>query len=111
MDLRDTNFAGGMLGVRDYCTDGNQSLSTFSNLIAKEFVNPSLGFLSVSNGAFQMAVRGDAGADYSIYTSTNLAFPVWSLLLTTNPSTLPFLFTDSASANFAQRFYRVTLGP
>jgi len=97
--------------VRDYCADGNQSLSTFSNLVATEFANPSLGFLSVSNGTFQMAVTGDAGPDYSIYTSTNLAFPAWSLLLTTNPSALPFLFTDSASANFAQRFYRVALGP
>jgi hypothetical protein len=111
VDLRDTNFAGGMLGVRDYCSDGNQSLSTFSNLVAKEFVNPSLGFLSVTNGAFQMAVTGDAGPDYSIYASTNLAFAAWSLLLTTNPPALPFFFTDAASANFAQRFYRVTLGP
>ncbi len=73
--------------------------------------DPSLGFPSVNNGAFHMSVTGDAGPDYSIYTSTNLAFSAWSLLLTTNPSTLPFSFTDSASANFAQRFYRVTLGP
>jgi hypothetical protein len=29
----------------------------------------------------------------------------------TNPVVLPFLFTDPASGNFPQRFYRVLLGP
>lgn len=33
-DLRDSSFAGGMIGVRDFCTDGNRSLSSFSNLTA-----------------------------------------------------------------------------
>ncbi len=34
IDLRDNAFAGGMIGVRDFCTDGNRSLSSFSNLTA-----------------------------------------------------------------------------
>ncbi len=34
IDLEDSTFAGGMIGVRDYCTDGNLSLSSFSNLTA-----------------------------------------------------------------------------
>lgn len=37
LDLSDGTFASGMLGVRDYCTDGNQSLSSFTHLVATEF--------------------------------------------------------------------------
>ncbi|HWD92599.1 MAG TPA: PA14 domain-containing protein [Verrucomicrobiae bacterium] len=39
LDLQDSTFAGGMIGVRDYCTDGNQSLSSFANLTASEFAS------------------------------------------------------------------------
>jgi hypothetical protein len=34
MDVRDSTFAGGMIGVRDFCLDGNRSISSFSNLTA-----------------------------------------------------------------------------
>lgn len=34
LDLQDDTFATGMIGVRDYCTDGDQSRSSFSNLTA-----------------------------------------------------------------------------
>ena len=34
LDVRDSTFAGGMIGVRDFCTDGNRSFSSFSNLTA-----------------------------------------------------------------------------
>ncbi len=34
IDVRDNAFTGGMIGVRDFCTDGNRSLSSFSNLTA-----------------------------------------------------------------------------
>jgi hypothetical protein len=34
IDVRDNSFRGGMIGVRDFCTDGNRSLSSFSNLTA-----------------------------------------------------------------------------
>ena len=36
VDLYDNNFSGGMLGVRDYCADGNQSFSSYANLTAGE---------------------------------------------------------------------------
>jgi hypothetical protein len=38
LDLNDNTFSSGMIGVRDFCTDGNQSLSSFSNLVVNEFV-------------------------------------------------------------------------
>lgn len=37
VDLYDNHFSGGMLGVRDYCADGNQSYSSYANLTASEF--------------------------------------------------------------------------
>jgi hypothetical protein len=37
VDLQDATFASGMLGVRDFCTDGNQSISSFGNLVVSEF--------------------------------------------------------------------------
>ena len=36
VDVSDTHFADGMLGVRDYCADGNQSYSSFTHLTAAE---------------------------------------------------------------------------
>jgi Beta-L-arabinofuranosidase, GH127/PA14 domain/Concanavalin A-like lectin/glucanases superfamily/Glycosyl hydrolases family 2, sugar binding domain/Glycosyl hydrolases family 2, TIM barrel domain/Glycosyl hydrolases family 2/Domain of Unknown Function (DUF1080) len=39
IDLYDSTFASGMLGVRDYCPDGDQSISSFSNLAATEFAS------------------------------------------------------------------------
>ncbi len=69
-------------------------------------------FLSptITGGMFQSAISGSLGPDYSVYTTTNLSSS-WQLLLVTNPVALPFLFTDPASTNFQQRFYRVQLGP
>lgn len=36
IDISDSHFSNGMLGVRDYCTDHDQSLSSYSNLMATE---------------------------------------------------------------------------
>jgi hypothetical protein len=36
LSTQDSHFAGGMVGVRDYCADPNQSLSGFANLVAIE---------------------------------------------------------------------------
>jgi hypothetical protein len=55
-------------------------------------------------------IGGSAGPDYSIYTTTNLAGD-WTLLLKSNSPALPFLFSDPAPADSAQKFYRVLLGP
>jgi hypothetical protein len=37
VDVYDRHFPSGMIGVRDYCSDGNQSFSSYSNLVATEF--------------------------------------------------------------------------
>jgi hypothetical protein len=40
VDVQDAEFSRGMIGVRDYCTDGDQSLSSFSDLQASEHGGP-----------------------------------------------------------------------
>jgi Putative Ig domain/Glycosyl hydrolases family 2, TIM barrel domain len=71
---------------------------------------PVLSSPTTANGEFQCRINGSIGPDYSIYTTTNLSSG-WQLLLTTNPTTLPFQFTDSNFSDFQQRYYRVLLGP
>jgi hypothetical protein len=70
---------------------------------------PTVSGVGSTNGNFHLSVNGDAGPDYLVEASTNLA--TWTLLLTTNPPTLPFEFTDPATTNHPARFYRVRLGP
>jgi GH43 family beta-xylosidase len=72
---------------------------------------PLLGPGWLTGGTFQLAVTGALGPDYSLYASSNLAPANWSLVGTTNPPAMPFLFADPAATNFNQRFYRVLLGP
>jgi len=36
VDVQDHHFVSGMIGVRDYCTDGDMSISSYSNLVATE---------------------------------------------------------------------------
>ncbi len=64
-----------------------------------------------SPAGLQLTITGDLGPDYSLYTSTNLVQPNWSLLQTTNPVAMPFLFSDPAPGNGTQRYYRIQLGP
>jgi hypothetical protein len=74
---------------------------------------PNLTAPALRANGFNMRINGDTGPDYSVYATTNLAyvFTNWQWLLTTNPGTLPCPFVDGAATNYAQRFYRVVLGP
>ena len=54
-------------------------------------------------------VSGSVGPDYSVLASTNLVN--WTLLQTTNPLALPYLFMDLNWTNYPRRFYRVQISP
>ncbi len=71
--------------------------------------DPRLQYPLIGGGQFGFRVEGDAGPDYTIQASTNLA--TWTVLVTTNSPPLPFNWNDPAASNFSQRFYRVLLGP
>lgn len=61
-------------------------------------------------GYFNFTVNGDAGPDYTIQGTTNLASPGWQSLSTSNAPTPPFQWTDT-NAGRSQIYYRVLLGP
>jgi hypothetical protein len=70
---------------------------------------PTLAAAGVADGLFRMTVAGDAGPDYTVWTSTNLTH--WSALFTSNSPPMPFQFVDPAPSIAPGRFYRVTPGP
>jgi hypothetical protein len=43
VDVNDERFAMGMIGVRNYCGDGDRSIASFLNLIATEDTSPASG--------------------------------------------------------------------
>ncbi len=91
--------------------NGTPSLSVTQNftVTVTRPATPSFANTVFSNNQLRLQISGDAGPDYTIQGSTNLQN--WTSLWTTNPATLPFLFTDPGSTNYRQRFYRIQLGP
>jgi hypothetical protein len=98
--------------VTDNGAPGMSATQSFAVTVTRP-AQPSISMPLFATGGFNMLVGGDAGPDYSVYAATNLAKSLsnWSWLLTTNPVALPFQFRDRTATNFAQRFYRVLLGP
>ena len=72
-------------------------------------VKPVLTMAGLAGGQFQMLVNGDYGPDYTVTVSTNLVS--WASVFTTNSPALPFLWSESVTNSFAQRFYRILLAP
>jgi len=73
---------------------------------------PAIPVLSMpvwSEDGFTFMVSGDIGPDYTILASTNLTN--WQAVGSDEGLPPPFLFTDSDTNYFNQRFYRVLLGP
>ena len=66
---------------------------------------PTLAMAGVTKGQCALLVGGNSGLNYTIQGSINLSS--WTDLLTTNPSVLPFVWTDTAFSNYTRRFYRV----
>jgi len=68
---------------------------------------PILSDFSISSeGQPQLSVSGETGFTYSILASTNLID--WEPVFT---NTAPFMFSDSATSSFPQRFYRAVYRP
>ena len=66
LDLSDSTFTSGMIGVRDYCSDGDRSISSFANLTVKEFAsapreNPRAWY-PMENNALDATGNGNDGA-------------------------------------------------
>jgi hypothetical protein len=74
LDLQDGTFAGGMIGVRDYCSDGNQSLSSFSNLTATEFATTTAQ-VPTAWYAFENNAQDNSGNGNNGTISGTVTFP------------------------------------
>ena len=98
---------GFTLKVSDNGTPGLSATQSFS-VIVNPLSAPGISNLSITGGQFSLNVGGQAGPDYAVETSTNLA--QWSSVFITNSPVLPFAWKDTNSAA-PQRFYRVKLGP
>jgi hypothetical protein len=72
---------------------------------------PVFGVPTWSGQNLRLKISGDPGLTYSVMVSTNLR--EWSVLLLTNPITMPFTVLDPGAAFRPARFYRavVTDGP
>jgi len=96
--------------VTDNGTPSLSSTGTFSVTVSRPPA-PVSSAPMWAGGQFQMLVSGSVGPDYAVYACTNLSQPAWSLILNTNPPSLPFLFIDALSPQAPQRYYRILLGP
>jgi PA14 domain-containing protein/concanavalin A-like lectin/glucanase superfamily protein/glycosyl hydrolase family 127 (putative beta-L-arabinofuranosidase)/glycosyl hydrolase family 2/beta-L-arabinofuranosidase (glycosyl hydrolase family 127)/3-keto-disaccharide hydrolase/putative Ig domain-containing protein len=78
LDLQDGTFAAGMIGVRHYCNDGNQSISSFSNLIATAYGTTTAevpaAWYPFENGAQDNSGNGNHGT-----ISGGVTFPAGKL--------------------------------
>ena len=59
-----------------------------------------------------MLIGGDAGPDYVVEASTNLAnSSTWVPIATNFSATPPYYWSDPVPAGFDQKYYRVRLAP
>ena len=62
------------------------------------------------DGNIGFTITGNLGQAYSVRASTNVALPVasWAVLESGNLPSVPYVFTDTTSTNYAARFYQVS---
>jgi glucosylceramidase len=90
---------------------GVPSLSVTQNfsVIVNRPRSPQISISSVSDGAVQMQVAGDAGPDYLIQTSSNLWN--WTTVSTSTPSEMPYSCEVTNALGMPIQFFRVVLAP
>ena len=76
VDITNANYASGMIGVRDYCTDGNQSLSSYANLAVREVTTLSPPMLTGLNAwyPFENNAQDFSGNGNNGVISGNVSF-------------------------------------
>ena len=94
--------------------NGSPSLSATQSFVVtvQRPQSPAFSSAVLSNGFFSVLIGGDAGPDYIVETSTNLAnSSTWIPTVTNFSATPPYYWTDPLSAGLDKKFYRVRLGP
>jgi GH43 family beta-xylosidase len=99
------------LQVTDNGTPPMSATQTFMVTVQRP-QTPTFSSHGFSNGVFSLLINGDAGPDYIVETSTNLADGSFWLPATTNLSAIPpFYWTDPDPGALNQKFYRIRLAP
>jgi hypothetical protein len=94
--------------------NGSPSLSATQrfNVTVAPVAKPQLSSYTYQNSSFQLQVNGDAGPDYIVQASTNLADAGgWFSIFTNHSPALPFVWSDNVASNYLTRFYRILLAP
>jgi autotransporter-associated beta strand protein len=87
----------------------NSVFTDFGAVVSAPVSPPTFDSVAMIDGLPSFSIGGVPGYSYTVQASTNLA--VWLDILTTNPPTMPFQWTDNSATNFNQRFYRVLISP
>ncbi len=89
--------------------NGTPSLSATQNFVVTvtNLAKPQITTTGSGN-QLVLQVSGASGPDYQIQSSTNLIN--WSAVFTTNSPTMPFIWTNAATA-LPQNFFRIQAGP
>ncbi len=69
---------------------------------------PAFTLISVTNQQFQFTVSGTTGSNYVVQAATSLSAPDWVSLAT---NAAPFIFIETNTGLFPQRFYRSLVQP
>ena len=91
--------------------NGTPSMSATQNfaVTVSPLAQPQIPAMSLSGGQMMLQVNGATGPDYQIQSSTDLAN--WSVVLTTNSPTMPFVWTNNITGGPPMNFYRILAGP
>ena len=99
------------LQVSDNGTPAMSATQSFTVTIQQPQI-PALGTAALSNNLFSFQISGDAGPDYVVETSTNLAADsAWLPVITNLSATPPYSWTDPVTMAAGQKFFRVRLEP
>ena len=85
-------------------SDDNSASATVN--VVGSMPPPQVSAISVGGGTFQLTVASPTTSTVIIQASTNLVN--WVNIYTNTP---PFIFSDSISTNYHDRFYRAKIGP
>ncbi|MGD1083689.1 MAG: autotransporter-associated beta strand repeat-containing protein [Verrucomicrobiota bacterium] len=68
-------------------------------------------YSELANGRFSLTFTGALGANYTVYATTNLSWPLssWTVLTNGSFTAAPVNYQDTNSTNYPERFYHVAL--
>jgi len=89
---------------------GLSATNTFA-ITVNPLTAPVASAPAFAGGVFSITVTGQAGPDYELQATTNLAGGTWVDVAVTNSPASPFLLTDPNAGAQPVQFYRIVTGP